>query len=608
MRHLFSSAFTLLLTCASTAQNSGLDWLRFVGGAGEDVAGFANGIDVTPAGDVWLAGADGDGPAADVQVTHLDAAGAMVSNWTFGGSGIDRANAIRVLGSQVHVAGRTESADFPTTPNAVQTVQAGGRDFFYVVLDATTGALLYASLLGGSGNEVVTALGFDPAGGTWLFGRTASADFPTTTAAYQTTLRGASDLALAHIDTARSGRAGLLYATFFGGDGNEPVANCSDLVVGNSGVLSFFADTDSPNLPVTANAWRATFQGGTSDALLARLDPRQIGTAQLVYGTYLGGNGSENGNAMWSEGDVFTVAGFTDSTDLSVTPNAPQPTRSGLYDVYLLQLEVGSVQLRFGTYLGGTRNDGANDLVVDAAGHVTITGTTGGSFPTTVGAFLPTLNPVPPSSAAAHGFVTRVDPVQGRLLYSTYIGTDNPFGQTFATSLHADGLGGGLVVGRTNAPNLPVTLGPPLHGTFDMWVGKLSLLPRGAARHGDSSWVTGSTRSFAGVSGMPRAGDPAFAVTSSGAPGSSRAGCGAPAGLVLVAAAPDAIGLPVLGATLHLGLPIVLLAPIGSGRISLPLSLSGIGPGGRAACQFAYFYPGCGLLQTSNAIEVVVQP
>jgi hypothetical protein len=521
-----------------------------------------------------------------------------LSWWTYGGNGADRANAIKVVGPLVHVAGRTQSANFPTTSNAVQVVHGGGRDFFYMILHATSGALLYATLLGGSGDDVVTDLELDPNGGAWLFGGTTSPNFPVTANAYQGVLRGASDLALAHVDPAL-GSTGLRYATFFGGSGAEPFGNCSDLDRSQAGVLSFYGDTDSTDLPVTGNAWRAMFQGGTCDGAFVRLDPRRAGAAQLVYGTYVGGNGFDNGNAMWVDGDVVTLAGFTASTNLPLR-NAPQAQLAGMNDAYVQQIDVATGQLWFGTYLGGARNDGVNDLAVDACGHITITGQTGTPFPTTLGAWQTTL------PQGGHGYVAKLDPLRGRVLYASHVGAPTGTGSTAGTALCGDGLGGVAVFGNTSAASLPVTVGPPLQGTADVWVAKLSLLPQGVSRHGDSSWQGGSARSFVGVSRMPRAGDAAFSLFASGAPGMRQGGCGTPLGVLLVG--PGATSpIPRLGIHLHVSGP-SFLVPVPAGRLELPLSLAGIGAGAQAAFQFVYAYPTCVQLHASNGLQVVVQP
>ena len=63
-----------------------------------------------------------------------------------------------------------------------------------------------------------------------------------------------------------------------------------------------------------------------------------IGTG-LLYSTYLGGNGGENGwgIAVDSSGNAY-VAGFTDSSDFPTTADAFQTTFGGVIDVFVTQL------------------------------------------------------------------------------------------------------------------------------------------------------------------------------------------------------------------------------------------------------------------------------
>src|SRR5713226_7889736 len=76
-----------------------------------------------------------------------------------------------------YVAGSTESASFPVTSGAFDTSYKGNVDGFVAKLDAS-GALLWATYLGGSGENELKALAVDPAGNVYVTGFTRSADFP----------------------------------------------------------------------------------------------------------------------------------------------------------------------------------------------------------------------------------------------------------------------------------------------------------------------------------------------------------------------------------------------------------------------------------------------
>ncbi len=92
------------------------------------------------------------------------------------------------------IVGQTSSPDFPVTPDAVQPRYGGGpSDGVLAWLSPDGSRVLYASYLGGSGEDMIrsTALGAD--GTVWLVGSTSSRDFPVSAAAIQPDAGGDSD-------------------------------------------------------------------------------------------------------------------------------------------------------------------------------------------------------------------------------------------------------------------------------------------------------------------------------------------------------------------------------------------------------------------------------
>src|SRR5207245_2982400 len=96
---------------------------------------------------------------------------------------------------QASIVGATASTDFPTV-NAFQKTHAAGLcthrsstcyDAFVAKLNATGSLLIFSTYLGGRNDEAANAVGVDPEGNTYVAGRTASADFPTTDAAFKRT-------------------------------------------------------------------------------------------------------------------------------------------------------------------------------------------------------------------------------------------------------------------------------------------------------------------------------------------------------------------------------------------------------------------------------------
>ncbi|HEV3217312.1 MAG TPA: Ig-like domain-containing protein, partial [Vicinamibacterales bacterium] len=128
------------------------------------------------------------GGGDDAFVTKLDATGSMLLYSTYlGGSGTDVGTGIAVDDTgRAYVTGDTYSTDFPTTPGAAQTANAGVDDAFVTRLDATGSARLYSTYLGGSDSDFGQGIALDGAGSAYVTGQTFSTNFPTTAGAFQT--------------------------------------------------------------------------------------------------------------------------------------------------------------------------------------------------------------------------------------------------------------------------------------------------------------------------------------------------------------------------------------------------------------------------------------
>jgi hypothetical protein len=126
--------------------------------------------------------------ASDGFVTKLSADGRRFLFSTFlGGSGSDfwLMPTLDEEGN-IYVVGQTSSPDFPTTPDAFQAKYSGGSyDGALAILSPDGSAILYATYLGGRGDEMVRSITLGKAGEIFVVGNTGSEDFPVTRNAYQ---------------------------------------------------------------------------------------------------------------------------------------------------------------------------------------------------------------------------------------------------------------------------------------------------------------------------------------------------------------------------------------------------------------------------------------
>ncbi len=237
----------------------------------------------------------------------------LLASTLFGGHDTDEATAMAVDGSgDVFVGGYTFSANLYTTPGAFATTFSGGLSDAFAARFSANGALMFATFLGGSGNESVRAIAITPSGDVVVAGSTDSPDFPTTPDALYPESRGLRDGFLAILSP--DGEI-LRYATYFGGSGRDSI---SSIDVGSA--LYVAGSTQSNDLPVTPNALGPAF-GGVGDAFFAAFD---LDDRTLLATSYLGGSDWDGGTDIVADasGSSVYIAGVTLSADFPATSDA----------------------------------------------------------------------------------------------------------------------------------------------------------------------------------------------------------------------------------------------------------------------------------------------
>ncbi len=323
---------------------------------------------------------------SDAFLAVLDPTGSELLYGTFlGGRRSEKGRGVALLGpGLVAVAGYTRSDDFPTSLSGFDRTSNGGVDLFYSVFNLYTGHMIYSTYLGGSADEELWDLEARPDGTALVCGWTASQDFPITAQAYDCLYNGGSDAYVACIAPVADG---LRWSTFLGGHGLDaawevcPVDDGGVLVVGGS---------DGEGFPVTAGAYDVS-HNGYSDAFVLKLNGDG---SELVFSTYLGGEGDDRGEAIrQGEGGVIYCCGSTYSAQFPIAGGAPFPTYSGEGDIFAAVLCEGGNRLLASTFLGGGGRDNASRLEIPGENLFTITGlTSSADFPVTSGAVDTTFN------------------------------------------------------------------------------------------------------------------------------------------------------------------------------------------------------------------------
>jgi uncharacterized protein (TIGR03437 family) len=232
-----------------------------------------------------------------------------------------------------------------------------------------TGNLTFATYLGGKYVETPSFVGMTSAGAVVVTGNTASTDFPVTAAALQTTYGGpdptvdlaaAGDYFAAKLDPATGN---LTASTFLGGPNNDQVGATE---LGVDGSVYFYRFVPPSSLmPVTSGALQGACSGNPcQNGYAARLSPS---LDQLVYGTYL--PGAMRDGKLYSDGSLYfggwAGAGFP-TTPGAYQPQFG----GGESDGTVARLNPQGSALIFGTYIGGGGSEGIYDIAVAPDGSV----------------------------------------------------------------------------------------------------------------------------------------------------------------------------------------------------------------------------------------------
>ena len=322
-------------------------------------------------------------PCSDAFLLKLSADGSsLVYSTLFGGERAELAKGLAQDSSgNSYISGWSNSTLLPLpVNNPPYSSSYGGAgncqggvvpcyDGFIAKISSDGTQLLASTYLGGNDDDFAAAVALDTSGNVYVTGAAHSANFPTTTGAYQTThAGGAVNNADAYLAKFDSNLHTLLYSTFFGGSADDVSVN---LRVDSSGAAYITGSTLSSDLPASTGAYQTTYKGapaGTTecfntfdssilnqptcgDVFLAKIDPSKTGAAQLVFSTYLGGSANDFAYnlALDSRNDVWLI-GDTNSSDFPLTPDAyfSKPSTAGLF---LSEIKNDGTQLLFSTFL-----------------------------------------------------------------------------------------------------------------------------------------------------------------------------------------------------------------------------------------------------------------
>jgi uncharacterized protein (TIGR03437 family) len=366
---------------------------------------IANAVQLDASGNLYLAGFFIANPSEANAPAHAFAAklspdASKILWWTaLAGSQDDRAQALALgPGNSVYVTGKTQSADFPTTPGAYDPAGPSAGNAFAARLDAN-GVVVYATCIPATSGQ---AIAVDPAGDAFITGFLRSTD---TLQATPGAVAGAPNVSSGPfgsesafiVELDPTGSTAKLASIGFGG---------TQIALDGTGNIYAAGSFQGPFAPTTAGAFQSAVVTRTCEGSqimtdfcgyqhIAKINP--TGT-QLIYATYLSGTwgATPTGLAVDSSGNAI-LAGTTSSPDYPTTPGAYQPEYSGnpspqtqIFEFgppasvgFVTKLNATGSGLLWSTLFGGSggqipssgiAGDSVAGMAIDASGNILIAG------------------------------------------------------------------------------------------------------------------------------------------------------------------------------------------------------------------------------------------
>src|ERR1035441_8559999 len=448
-----------VLNYASYLAGSSTDHIGWTLGPGISAVGTSQGLALDSAGSVYAAGdtysidfptknpyqsaPPAKGPAGSpvspglwpsAFVTKFSPDGrSLVYSTYLGGNGYDYIYAIAVDASgSAYVTGQTNSANFPVTAGAYQTVcdpdptnqpppytatcYSSNVSAFVTKLNATGTGIVYSTFLGGYAYDYATAIAVDSAGRAYIAGNeeescytytTFQGCFPTTNGAAiggNRTVGGSPQYAF--VSAFDPTGAQLLYSTIFG-DLNTTAGGTTygtGVTVDANGYFYLVGETTAAKLPTTTGVVQPTAaplgSGGTYveawRGFVAKFNPvTTAGGASLAYCTYLGGHTQALGDyisgiTIDSASNAYIV-GYTNSPDFPVTAGAYStvcgPNGQNCSAAHVTKLNPTGTQILWSTFVGDAKGDSSDaffftgPIQLDGQGNVYIIGQPNPGFP-----------------------------------------------------------------------------------------------------------------------------------------------------------------------------------------------------------------------------------
>jgi gliding motility-associated-like protein len=406
---------------------------------------------------------------------------------TFSGSTSDNWGYSATYDEDGHLygAGIVFGTGYPTTLGVYQESFGGGSgalgcDVGVSKYSPDGSSQIWATYLGGGSNEFPHSLIVNSSDELYIYGSTASSDFPTTVSAFDNSFDGGafalvtsvefpsgSDIFISRLSTDATN---LLASTYIGGSENDGLNIAGNLLYnyGDHARGEIILDpsenpvvassTYSVDFPIIPGAYDNS-PNGLQDGVIFGMDPN---LSTLNFSSFMGGSGDDGAYSVKVDvnGDLL-LCGGTRSTNFPTTPGSYSTIfNGGVTDGWVARMNSTASSLIASTYLGTAAYDQAYFVDHDDDGEVYVTGQSIGPYPVTAGVY---------SNTGATQFISKLDPNLNGFIYSTVFGSvagtsvnmsPTAFLVDVCENVYVSGWGGSVNNGFNSATGF--TLGMPL--------------------------------------------------------------------------------------------------------------------------------------------------
>jgi gliding motility-associated-like protein len=362
----------------------------------------------------------------DPTLIFVSFSGSTGSNWGFTATYDANAN---FYGGGINI-----QSGFPVSAGAFQSTWGGGNgtepsDISIIKLNASGTTRMYATYIGGNGNDQPHSIVVDAAGNLVIAGRSNSSNFPTTGNDFFGSA-GGGNYEIVVVKLNANGSA-LIGSRRIGGTGDDGVNidpnrsgvnslqqnygddGRSEVILDGAGNIFIASCTRSTNFYTTPGAFQTNPGGGTQDGVLLKLNAN---VTSVLFSSYLGGNNDDAAYvlSLAGNGNIYVGGGTASTSNFpgNTTGTINSSNQGGIDGFVSVVSNDGSTIFR-STYLGTGATDQVFGIQFDQLGFPYVCGQTRGAWPVINATF---------SNAGAPQFIAKLQPDLSAYVYSTTFG------------------------------------------------------------------------------------------------------------------------------------------------------------------------------------------